>query len=122
MASWWEQLDRAKTVGEVVALTRDYFARWTPEEIALLPADCRPSRFRDEVDVEDLHRCAVEEFRNTRASGDELAQLQKLMAYIARASVAIARLRQSDEPPDTAPAEETPPTLPPKRAAAVRDS
>jgi len=117
MASWSGQLDAAKSVDEVVALALDYFARWTPEEIALLPAHCRPSRFRDEIDVEDLHRCAVEEFRNSRASGDELAQLQKLMAFIARASVTIARLGPSEEPSDATPA-----TRPPQRAAAVPDS
>jgi hypothetical protein len=116
MASWSGQLDAAKSVSEVVALTRDHFARWSPEEIALLPDNCRPSRFRDDVDVEELHRRAVEEFRNTRASGDELAQLQKLMAFIARASVEIARLRRSEEPLDNGPA-----TRPPKRSASVRD-
>ena len=121
MASWSGQLDEAKSVSEVVALTRDFFARWTPEEIALLPTGCRPSRFRDEIDIEELHRCAVEEFRNSRASGDELTQLQKLMAYIARASVALARLHMIDEPPDTVPAENNPATRPLKRLAPVRD-
>lgn len=117
MASWSGQLDAAKSVSEVVALTRDYFAQWSPEEIALLPGPCRPSRFRDAVDVEELHRSAVEEFRGTRASGEELTQLQKLLAFIARASVTIARLRTAGEELD-----DGPPTRPPKRSAAARET
>lgn len=116
MTSWSGQLDAAQSVSEVVALTRDHFALWTPEEIALLPATCRPTRFRDAIDVEELHRCAVEEFRTTRASGDPLTQLQKLIAYIAKATVVIARLRGPADP-----AEDEPPTRPPKRSAAARE-
>ncbi len=42
---------------DVVGLVRDHLARWTPEEIARLPQDCRPPRIRD---AEDISRWAFE--------------------------------------------------------------
>jgi len=96
MPSSFRQLDNAATPAEVVEIVRDYFVMWTPEEIALLPEACRPPHVRDETDVEELHRCAVEAFRTSRASGDELALLRKLVGFVASASVRLAQLRQAE--------------------------
>lgn len=100
--SWFRQLDKATSVAEVVAITRDFFALWSPEEIVQLPASCRPARFRDAADVEDLHRRAVEEFRSTRATGSELVLLKKLAGFMGRACMRIAQLNSeaadADEP------------------------
>ena len=90
--SWFRQLDQATSVAEVVAITRDYFAMWSPEEIVQLPKPCHPARFRDATDLETLHRCAVEAFRKTRAAGPELELLKKLTGFIGRACVRIAQL------------------------------
>ena len=86
-------LDNAKSTGEVVSIVRDYLAMWTPEEIALLPAPCRPPHLREPADIEELHRCVVEAFRNSRATGEALALLQKLTGFVAQASVRLAQLR-----------------------------
>lgn len=90
--SWFRQLDAASSVAEVVAVTRDFFAMWSPEEIMELPESCRPTRFRDAIDLETLHRCAVEAFRNTRATGPELVLLKKLAGFLGRACGRIAQL------------------------------
>ena len=97
MISWLHQLERATTLDEVVAIARDYLATWTPEEIARLPRDCRPGRLREPEDVEELHSCAVDAYRTTRASGDELTTLQLLTSFIVRASQRIASLRGAAE-------------------------
>ena len=94
--SWFRQLDQATSVAEVIAITRDFFALWSPEEIVQLPASCQPARFRDPTDLEDLHRCAVEEFRNTRATGSELVLLKKLAGFMGRACMRIAQLDSED--------------------------
>jgi len=96
MPSSFRQLDNAATPAEVVEIVRDYFVMWTPEEIALLPEACRPPHLRDETDVEGPHRCAVEAFRRSRASGDELALLRKLTGFVASASIRLAQLRQAE--------------------------
>jgi hypothetical protein len=95
MISWFAQLDNAQSGPAVVAIVRDYLALWSPEEIALLPPAVRPGRVRDASDVAELHARLVEEYRNTRASGDPLAALQRLTGFFARASVRIAQVGET---------------------------
>jgi hypothetical protein len=93
MITWYQQIDAAKNIEEVVAVTRDYLATWPPHDLARLPEACRPGRIRDEEDIESLHGKLVEEYRNTRASGDELTLLQQLMSFLVRAAIRVAELR-----------------------------
>lgn len=95
MISWFDQLEDATTVAGAVAIARDYIAMWSPEEIALLPPAVRPGRLRDEADIAELHERLVDEYRATRASGEPLSALQRLMGFFARASVRIAQLSPS---------------------------
>ena len=88
-------LDSAASPDEVAAIVRDYFALWSPEEIALLPERCRPPHVRDASDLEELHRCAVEAFRKSRATGEALALLRKLTGFVASACVRLAQLREA---------------------------
>ena len=113
MPSSFRQLDDAATSQEIVSVVRDYFAQWTPEEIALLPESCRPPHIRDSADVEDLHRAAVAAFRDSRATGDALTLLQKLTGFVAAASVRLAKLGHGAGNGET--------VKPPKRMAAGRD-
>lgn len=92
MVSWYRLLESARNSLEVVAITRDYLATWTPDEIARLPAAVRPGRLRDETDLEELHSRLVEEYRQTRASGAALETLQKLTSFMVRASIRVAEL------------------------------
>lgn len=93
MLSWLQQIDNASDPKDVVGVARDHFASYTPQEFALLPAECRPGKLRDESDLEELHRRAVECFRSTRASGDAMVILQRFTAILSRACVRIAELR-----------------------------
>jgi hypothetical protein len=95
MVSWFALLDSAKTPLEVVAVARDYVATLTPEELARIPESCRPGRLRDQADIESLHACLVEEYRNSRATGAALKSLQELTSFAVRASIRFAEL--SDE-------------------------
>lgn len=97
MPTSFHQLDRAASIGDVVAITRDYLARWAPEEIACLPRTVRPGRIRDEVDIADLHARLVEEYRTTRLSGDELAALQRLTGFMVQAALRIGKLQGEAE-------------------------
>ncbi len=92
MTAWFAQIDRAKSIPEVIGVVRDFLATWTPVELALLPEKCRPSRVRDQVDVENLHSLLVEEYRASRASGEALDMLQKLTSFALRASIRLAEL------------------------------
>lgn len=105
MLSWFRQIDRARSAAEVLAIARDYIATWTPEELARLPAECRPGRIRDETDLEELHSVLVDEYRRSRLGIDELAALQRLTSFMVRSSVRLAQLSHGDseDPPPGAP-------------------
>ena len=112
MLPWFQQLDRAQGAATVVAIARDYLATWTPEEIARLPDDCRPGHVRTASDLEDLHACAVDAYRSTRASGEELKALQLLTSFLVRANVRLAQVKAIDEDVDEPP----PPAAPPRQS------
>lgn len=91
---WFRQIDEASSAREVVAIARDYLATWTPKDLAKLPRECRPGRVKSPGDLEQLHACLVEEYRQNRLAGEELSALQRLTSFVVRASV---RLAQFDE-------------------------
>ena len=114
ITSWFTQLDRATTIPQVVAVVRDYFATWTPAELARLPVQCRPPRVRDEEDIATLHATLVEEYRTSRSSGEDLDALQRLTSFVVRTSIRLAELGVSSSEQDGAPAG-------PERSAASRE-
>lgn len=95
MTSWFAQLDRAKSIPETLSVARDFLAAWSPQELALLPTVCRPGRLRDEQDVEALHACLVETYRDSRATGKELDALQRLTSFMVRVSMRLSELGAS---------------------------
>ena len=58
----------------------------------MLPAPCRPGRVRDEQDIESLHACLVESYRDSRATGEELDTLQRLTSFMVRLSIRLSEL------------------------------
>ena len=94
MIAWYRQLDNAQTPLEVVAVTRDYIASWTPHELAFLPVDCRPGKIRDRSDIEFLHDKLVDEYRDSKATGEALTRLQELTSFIVRATIRSAELTE----------------------------
>jgi hypothetical protein len=115
MTSSSGQIEKARSVLEVVAIVRDALATWSPSEIALLPERVRPGRIRDDVDVDELHAKLVDEYRTTRATGPEMSALQTLTGLLVRATVRIAELRES-----AATGGSTAPSSGPMKAAARR--
>jgi hypothetical protein len=97
MIAWFRMLENAQSPAQVVSIARDYLSEWTPQELARLPERCRPGKLRDEHDIEELHSKLVEEYRNTEATGEELATIQQLTSFLVRASIRIAEL--VDSPP-----------------------
>ncbi|HET7732091.1 MAG TPA: hypothetical protein VFK48_18860, partial [Usitatibacter sp.] len=88
---WFRQIDDASSAREVVAIARDYLATWTPNDLAKLPRECRPGRVKSPGDIEQLHGCLVEEYRQNRLAGEELSALQRLTSFVVRASIRLAQ-------------------------------
>ena len=119
MTTWFAQIDRARSVPETLSVARDYVATLTPEELALLPAECRPGRIRDEQDVEDLHGTLVEVYRASRATGEALEVLQRLTSFFVRLAIRLSELTGGSHEP-SAGTDGTPSHGAPKSSAPAR--
>jgi hypothetical protein len=90
----WRNLIRAAShEDEVIELVRDHMARWSPEEIARLPVDCRPPRIRD---AEDISRWAFE-LASTHCAqkldASDEALLDRMLEFVTHAAVRMSELK-----------------------------
>jgi hypothetical protein len=90
----WRNLILASTQEEdVLELVRDHMARWSPEEIARLPEDCRPPRIRDS---EDISRWAFDlastHCAQTIRAEDEFL-LDRMLEFVTQAAVRLSELK-----------------------------
>jgi hypothetical protein len=92
MTTWFAQIDRAKSVPETLSVARDYVASLSTRELGQLPEVCRPGRLKNEQDVEALHSCLVDTYRDSRATGEELDTLQRLTSFVVRLSIRLSEL------------------------------
>ena len=89
----YEQLSRASTVDEIVAVTRDYLASWSPVDLERLPDNCRPAWVRTPDDIEQwADRLAAESARAMLVLEDE-RRLDRLTSHFLIASVRLRQLR-----------------------------
>lgn len=91
MESRYDQLSRANTVDEILAVTRDYLSTWSAQEIERLPAACRPGDVCDALDVEIWSDRLTGELRNVALLAEDESRLHRLVSHFLIASV---RMRQ----------------------------
>ena len=89
-----EKLLHATSEEEVVELVRTYLGSWRPEELAEIPAPCRPGKVRDAEDVGD---CAYELTKARIAASGPQALLVEMETFFAQACSKLSELeaRQS---------------------------
>jgi hypothetical protein len=74
---------------DVVRLTRDFLAEWRPEELARVPAACRPAKIRDAEDIAD---CAFRLTRGRMDASDPDPLLVEMETFFAMACGRISQL------------------------------
>jgi hypothetical protein len=87
----YAELSQARSVDEIVKVTRDYLARCTRAELERLPASCRPGEVRDERDIEDWADRLTSESGHAMLVIEDERTLARLTHHFLIASV---RLRQ----------------------------
>ena len=89
---WKALLDGAESEREIVSITKEYLAAWTPRELFALPARCRPGAIKS---GEDISYWAFELASAHCAEGSdlELAELiLKMMTFFSHASERLSRI------------------------------
>jgi len=95
--SWQGRLDSASNEAEVVAAVRDYVSELDHEELAQLPADCRPGKFLDGNDVSSF---AFHLVRRQHEEPGEQPPLTKLAAFFSGASQRLSQVFQKRGAPE----------------------
>jgi len=92
---WKALLDDADNEAELVRVTRDYLATWTPQEMFALPEQCRPGQIKG---AEDISFWAYELARIHCADTNDpgaAALVAKMMTFFSHASERLAKLLQA---------------------------
>ena len=87
---WQGRLNEASTRTDVLRLAREFLARLSPADVALLPEECRPGKLVDWEDISDYALVLVKR----SCAGDRLADatLQRIAAFFTRATVRLAQI------------------------------
>ena len=89
---WVHVIESAETPHDVVLAVREYLAMWGPEELARLPAVCRPGKIADGEDISDLaYRLSRAHLDFNGPSADHVL-LERLMSFISHAGTRVSRL------------------------------
>lgn len=99
MIHWHRDIEKTGTSRQVVALTRDYLATLSPRDLARVPERCRPSRIFDEDDIAFWSTRLTAEYWQLRGTSADVGVVQELWSFFLRASIHVARLRESSRVP-----------------------
>ncbi len=91
-----DKLRQASSEDEVIEVVRDYVSDWLPEELARLPADCRPRKVRD---GEDLNLWAVSLARacvSFDIDPSHLGLVEEMDAFVGHSCRRLAEIRRSE--------------------------
>ena len=93
MDSRYQELSKASSVDEILAVTRDYISGFSGDDLAGLPPHCRPGILQDREDIEVWADRLLDAMRSKMFVIENEARLDRLTNYFLIASV---RIRQLD--------------------------
>ena len=95
-ASRWEQrVDAVVSVEDVVAVTRDYLASFSPEYLGRLPADCRPDHIKYPDDIEFWAQQLAQRYCRENDEPVDGDLLHDLLDYFLHALIRLAQLHRN---------------------------
>jgi len=87
----YDELSRARSIDEIIGVTREYLASWSREELERLPDSCRPAWVHTPQDIESWADRLLGESSRAVLFMDDERKLDRLTSHFLIASV---RLRQ----------------------------
>ena len=93
MPDWRRHLVGAVNEHDIVNLTREFVAMWTPEDISRLPASCRPGRIRDGEDISQWAYELARAHTSLRYDEDEDALIVRMLAFMSEAAMRTAEVK-----------------------------
>ena len=101
-SAWHIQLDGSAEVDQVLAITRDYLATFSPEHLARLPESCRPGRIKGEDDIA-YWSCKLAQHNHSDPGMRVDAELmQEMLNYFLHAWVRLSQIQRIHLAPEAA--------------------
>lgn len=88
----YDALSSARSVEEIVRLTRDYLTSWSREELERLPDSCRPGRVSSSGDIEFWADRLADQAEKAVLFLDDERKLDRMTNHFLIASVRIRQL------------------------------
>lgn len=98
MNLWHALLEQAIDGSHVVDIAQDYVASLSPDDLAAVPRDCRPTRIAGESDVDHWNVCLADECRNLWGTERDGRMLTDMSQFFLRASVRLSRIYEQRIP------------------------
>ena len=92
-SKWRTLLKAAHSEAAVLVLVRSFFAAWSPDEIACIPADVARRRRLTARELPAALTTIVEAHAAFRGTARELALMQELLLFMTQAAVRLVQLR-----------------------------
>jgi hypothetical protein len=89
-----DRLRSATSESDVIELVRDYIGEWLPEELAMLPFDCRPGKLRDSEDLNELALNLVRACVSFDVEPEQLRAIEEMDAFVGQACQRIAEIER----------------------------
>jgi hypothetical protein len=89
---WQHRLEEAATAEAVLHVVNDFLAPWTPEEIAQLPADCRPGVFED---TEQVNLYALKLARRHTIGIGEVSVMHRMATFFTKAALRAFQINEA---------------------------
>jgi hypothetical protein len=88
---WQGRLDEASTKEDVVSVVNDFLVLWTREDIALLPADCKP-RMVDNAD--EVNTYALKLARGYTFAIGEVSPMHRMASFFTKAALRMFQIEE----------------------------
>lgn len=88
----YTELSKARSVDEILAVTREYLSGWSRDDLAGLPDHCRPGRVKDRGDIELWADRLLSATRTETLVIENESRLDRLTHHFLIASVRIRQL------------------------------
>ena len=93
MTNWHDRIDDIEDQDDLLALARDYLASWSPEVLAMIPEQARPTQVKGTDDLAYWHQRLVDCYCTGAAKGRESELVRDMLQFFAFALQRAAELR-----------------------------
>jgi len=93
MTNWHDRIEDTEDQDDLLALARDYLASWSPQALAMIPSQARPTQVKGTDDLAYWHQRLVDCYCTGAAKGLESELVRNMLQFFAFALQRAAELR-----------------------------